>query len=73
VVMARRLNQRRRCELGGRRSPSVLRWWRERGRCLTPALECVEVIGAIQDVCPGCNFRGDLPHQRHRMINPDLN
>jgi hypothetical protein len=26
-----------------------------------------------EDVCPGCAFRGDMPHQRHKMINPDLN
>ncbi len=26
-----------------------------------------------EDVCPGCNFRGDMPHQRQKMINPDLN
>jgi hypothetical protein len=22
---------------------------------------------------PGCDFRGEIPHQRHEMINPDLN
>jgi len=26
-----------------------------------------------EDVCPGCDFRGHMPHQRHKMINPDLN
>jgi len=26
-----------------------------------------------EDVCPGCDFRGDLPQQRHTMTNPDLN
>ena len=26
-----------------------------------------------EDVCPGCHFRGDMPHQRYTMINPDLN
>jgi hypothetical protein len=26
-----------------------------------------------EDVCRGCDFRGEVPHQRHKMINPDLN
>jgi hypothetical protein len=26
-----------------------------------------------EDVCPGCHFRGDMSHQRYKMINPDLN
>jgi hypothetical protein len=26
-----------------------------------------------EDVCPGCTFRGSMPRQRHKMINPDLN
>jgi hypothetical protein len=26
-----------------------------------------------EDVCPGCQFRGDMPRQQHKMINPELN
>jgi hypothetical protein len=39
---------------------------------ITPFLMTIGHIKG-EDVCPGCDFSGDMPHQRHNMINPDLN